>query len=277
MAEKSIPPKSIPDEVNDYSETVNALLGFAALVVYDRDERRPDTEFGFGRKMTTSSQNRVGPLSEVTPDLVVQKSLQFGIVVEAKKSLPQDRSRWGRHVERLRKYDDNLKGWWTQDEIMSQYGTVMLIHQSRGRAFIRFLEDIRNEDADAVGSATSVVEFNRSDETTTFYFYRLEFGEINDDEINVKLDEGASAPIEEIRRSFPNIQYYDAKPPTVLLLTHLWTDMFPSFLEEAEYDEKFKAHKILVSLEEVTSELQAAYGSGALYQDGRSTVFISHW
>ena len=44
-------------------------------------------------------------------------------------------------------------------------------------------------------------------------------------------------------------------------------------LEKAEYDEKSNVFKLPVSIEEVTRELQKAYGSGTLEQDKRSVEF----
>lgn len=77
--------------VEDYQQTVKALLAFAALVVHDGSEERPDAQFGLGRRMSCSENNPVVPADEeTTPDLVAQKSERFGVVVEAKKSLSRE-------------------------------------------------------------------------------------------------------------------------------------------------------------------------------------------
>ncbi|MEK6303015.1 MAG: hypothetical protein AABO41_20070 [Acidobacteriota bacterium] len=78
--------KTLLNEVVDYEQTVSALLAFAALVVHDGNSLRQDAEFGFGRRMTRVRDD--GRETDVTPDLVAQKSLSYGIVAEAKKSLP---------------------------------------------------------------------------------------------------------------------------------------------------------------------------------------------
>ncbi|MCK4820554.1 hypothetical protein KA005_32615 [bacterium] len=265
--------REILESSNDYLQTVHSILAFGAFVVHDGISRRPNARFGFGRRMHTSPDNLQTPSSEITPDLVAQKSKQYGIVAEAKKSLDKNRSNWTQHVERLRKYDDDLGGWWTGDEKITNFNAVMLIHQSRGRLFRDFLESCKNEDPNSVGPNTCVVEFNESPELDPFYFFRLEFGDIQDTELKKNLYEGTQVPLVSVQMSFGNIKYYDAEPPMVNLLTDLWTDSFPSRLDDAEFDEQRRSKIIRVKISDVTEELQRGYGSQALYVDDRSGEF----
>lgn len=275
MSEPSERVQRALDEVNDYQQTVKALLAFAAFAVHDGTQQRPGAAFGFGRRMTASAQNRVSPDQEVTPDLVAQKSGDYGIVAEGKKSLPRDQTRWERYVEQLLKYDDELTGWWTQDGTIPQADTVMLVHQSRSRVFCRFLEQKQSEDPHCVGEHSSVVEFNSSDETASYYFFRLEHGTIRDEELAARLQDGIPIPLDKVLQSFPNLKYYDSKPPLAFILKELWMETFPAMLEGAEYDEKYAATKVAASVEEVTEELQKAHGSDTLSKDSRSVEFPS--
>ena len=261
------------DRANDYEQTVNAILSFAAFVVHDAKSRRPHSEFGIGRRMTTSSESSISPNRQITPDLVAQKSQEYGIVAEAKKTLDQNQSNWISHVRQLRKYDDKLEGWWTEDDKITHSDTIMLIHQSRGRPFARFLQHQKEIDPDSVGPNTCVVEFIHSGETVAYYFFRLELGSIHDAELGRRLEDGVNIPLDGVRMSFPNIQYYDAEPPMPFLLFRLWTDVFPAMLEDGEYDEKTRSTKIQVFVSDVTDELQKAFGSKALKQDNRSGEF----
>jgi len=273
MTDKNERWKTIRNEVEDYEQTVKALLAFGAFVIHDGELQRPDSEFGFGRRMTTSLDNIVHPSGSVKPDLVAQKSSRYGIVAEAKTSLTRDQSRWSDHLAQLRKYDDELTGWWTQDEKIAHSDAVMLIHQSRGRQFVRFLQERKEDDPGAVGPHTSVVEFNRSDQAATYYFFRIEEGSILDTELSNKIETGIQIPLDDVLKSFPLIHYYDSPPPVVLLLMDLWTEVFPSLITEGEYNEKTGSWKIPVFISNVTEELQRAYGSGLLKQDSRSSEF----
>ena len=261
------------DKINDYEQSVNAILSFAAFVVYDGKIQRSESEFGIGRRMTTSSDNPIAPNSNITPDLVVQKSLEYGCIVEAKKALDKNQANWVTHLEQLRKYDDGLQGWWTVDGKIPHYDAVMLIHQSRGRPFVNFLKNQKEVNPDMVGPNSCVVEFNHSGETVAYYFLRLEFGKINDNELGESLENGINIPLDSVRMSFPNIQFYDDKPPLPWLLSILWTDIFPSKMEDGYYDEKTKTIKTRTTVAETTDELQKAFGSKALKQDSRAGEF----
>jgi hypothetical protein len=273
MATKEDQFKLFKDKINDYEQTVNAILSFAAFIVHDGESSRPGSEFGIGRRMTTSCDNHISPNAEITPDLIAQKSEEYGIVAEVKKGLDRNDSNWISHVKQLRKYDDELEGWWTKNQKISHSDSVMLIHQSRSRPFSRFLSKQKELDLDSVGGNTCIVDFIHSGERIAYYFFRLEFGTITDKELGRRLEDGVNIPLDEVRMSFPNIQYYDVKPPMPLLLSRLWSDVFPSMLEYGDYDEKTRSTKIQVSVPIVTDELQKAFGSKALKQDQRSGEF----
>jgi len=264
------------NEVENYKQTVKALLAFSAFVVHDGHEQRSGANFGFGRRMTTSEDNERTPSNSVTPDLVAQKSMDYGIAAEVKKSLPQNQERWDRCLHQMLKYDDDLTGWWTSDGKIPIADAVLLLHHSRSRPFCRFLQETQSKDPKSVGKNTSVVEFGSSEETASYYFFRLEHGVIRDDELLHKLNNGIQIPMGKILESFPNVLFYDSPPPVAFLLTHLWMDMFPSMINDAEYDEKYKAIRFPVSVRKVTDELQQAYGSATLSNDQRSVEFPAH-
>jgi len=276
MSEASEQLQQARDEVENYIQTVKALLAFSAFVIHDGHEQRPGAEFGFGRRMITSKKNKVTPSNTVTPDLVAQKSDGYGITAEAKKSLPQDQTRWGRYLQQLLKYDDNLTGWWTPGEKIPRSDAVLILHHSRSRAFCRLLEQIQSVEPESIGQNTSVVEFSSSNESKPYYFFRLEHGSISDDELLQTLDNGIQVPLDGVLATFPNVRYYDSRPPVAFLLTELWMGVFPAMLDGADYDEKLKATKIPTSVRDVTDELQKAYGSASLKQDERSVEFPAY-
>jgi hypothetical protein len=123
-----------------------------------------------------------------------------------------------------------------------------------------------------IGSRTSVIEFNHSTESVPFVFFRREFGAITNAELGPRLDEGVPIPLHKLV-TLPKSQYYDAKPPMLVLLVNLWSEYFPSLASEVAYDEAAKARRITVSAKAATSELQKAYGSGALKKDERASEF----
>lgn len=271
MAETDERWKSLWNDVEDYEQTVNALLAFAALLVHDGTSRRAGSEFGFGRRMTRP----IGAVSDVTPDLVAQKSLDYGVAAEAKKSLSRDRSHWEQEVAQVREYAGGLVGWWTQDETIRAYDTVLLIHIARGRPFAKLLRSDEQREGGAAGVAFKVVEFSQMTEAQVNFFFRSEEGTLSDPELGQRLDDGVPVPLDSVLQSFPTVKYYDSPPPVVLLIRDLWMNVFPSMLSDGEYDEGLKATKIKASVSKVTDELQLASGSKAkaLSRDSRSAEF----
>jgi hypothetical protein len=254
------------DETVNYEQTVKALIAFTALVVHDGRNRRPNSEFGFGRRMSPANY------PDQTPDLVAQKSASYGVVVEAKKSLTRDETRWKRHVEQAAKYRQPLDGWFTTDGRIGAHDVVILVHQSRSRTFARFV-DKQVRDGLMIEPDVALVEFNQTEETASYYFFRLERGSISDGELSASLESGTQVPLSAVLKSFPNVRYYDAPAPYPLLLTHLWTDFFADLAAGVDYDEKTRARPIRVSVAKITDELQKAFGSAALRRDGRSVQF----
>jgi hypothetical protein len=222
--------------------------------------------------MATSTSNLVQPSVEVTPDLVVQRGTGYGIAVEAKKSLPADQQRWRSVAEQLRKYDDDLTGWWTESRRITS-DAVLLIDQARSRAFKTFLEVLEESEPALVGPHSAMVEFSRSDYANPFLFFRLEWGAIREATVADKLANGVNVSVDAVKRSLPAVKFCDARPPVELLLQILWTDVFLNRSIPLERDEKLRAKVIDVEVDELAEILQQAFGSGALFQDDRSVKF----
>jgi hypothetical protein len=267
MTEKNDLSKRHFNETVDYEQTVRALIAFTALVVHDGQERRSGSEFGFGRRMSSASVE-----ADVTPDLVAQKSATYGVVAEAKKSLGMDQTHWIKCIEQAAKYARPLTGWFTSSGLIDAHDSVVLIHQSRSRALAQYVDTLVAENK-MVEPNIALVEFNQTEETASYYFFRLERGTISDGELGESLQLGKQVPLAGVLKSFPNVRYYDSPAPVPLLLTHLWTDFFPILAVEAEWDEKTRSRRLRVSVTKVTEELQLAYGSTALHQDDRSVRF----
>lgn len=249
------------------------IQGYAQIMVRKGMTKLPGARFGIARRMRTSPENPISPNMDVTPDVVAQRSDQYGIVAEVKVSLPKDRARWRETVDQLRKYDDDLVGWWTKSERIPNWNAVLLVDQARSREFIDLLCELGKIEPQSVGSRTVVIEFGRSDHAQSFLFLRSEHGRVIDAELSSKLKYGCNVPLQEVIQSCGSIRFYDARPPLILLLNMLWTDYFPSILKYDEYDDVKREHVLHISADTVAGELQRAYGSGALGHDGRSVEF----
>jgi hypothetical protein len=147
------------------------------------------------------------------------------------------------------------------------------MHRSRCRQFIRYLEDVETEDRQLPAERTAVVEFVRSSQVNTFYSFSLEWGQIRDPGLAPLLrDATAEIPLQRVIDEFAAIQFYDACPPLPMLLEIVWGELFGR-VAEVRYDERSRTWPVAVALDEMTEELQRAYGSRALHRDGRSCEF----
>jgi hypothetical protein len=223
--------------------------------------------------MTTSKTNAIAPSADVTPDLVAQKSGTYGLVAEMKRTLPTGESKWEQTIRQLRKYDDTLVGWWSSDGSLPMTDTTILVHYSRSRAFVTYIQEYIKTNPEALSDRTSVIEVIRSVERAHYFSFRLEHGKISDPDLAARLTNSVQIPIQKVLVSFPNIKYYDGEPPLPLLLADLWTDFLALRAADVAYDDNLKARAIDVDVLALANEMQKAYGSRALELDERSVEF----
>lgn len=271
-------------ETDLYESTVHALLTFAAYVTHDGQSRRDEAFFGFGRRMdrevmateddedVVDSEEREIQWEEVTPDLVAQKSEDYGILAEAKGGMAQGDGVWEQYIERLEKYDGRIVGWWTETEDIGTSDALLLIHRSRSRQLVNFLEDRVDAGEFALSENTAVVEFVRSDQVDTFYSFRREWGQITDPGLAPQLEQSVEVPLNKVIDEFAAIQFYDSRPPLPMLLEVLWGEFFGR-VGDLEFDEESRTWPLVITVQEITDELQKAYGSQALDRDERSCEF----
>ena len=166
--------QALREAVDNYEGTVLSLLAFVNEVLWDRRARRriPDARVSFGRRMTTSAKNRVMKSTAVTPDAVIQPTPSYGIVTEAKTCLPRqlDSPEGVERLQKLRdqvvKYDDDLKGWFTDTEGLDVHDIALLVDMSR---CVDVAEDLKAHRKDmALQRKGCVVATERSGETKAY-------------------------------------------------------------------------------------------------------------
>lgn len=273
MSQAARSSQALKNEANDYNQSVLALLAFSALIVHDGAGRYPDSHFGFGRRMTTSTPDPVSQNSDITPDLVAQRSGLYGVIAEVKKSLPADEQRWISVAEQVRKYDDNLEGWWTDTGKIATWNSILLLYYKRSVKFVKWLKREIERNPDVFGPASAVVEFVYGPEAAEWMSFRLMYGEVAQPRLHDELEETTSVPLDKVLISFPNVDFYDAKPPVRYTASIMWSKVFPTMVYDQERDEKTKSFHIEVCPKDIANEMQLAFGSGSMATDGRSVTF----
>lgn len=249
--------------IENYRTTIQAIQIFIGFITWDNQnkEKLPDTNESIGRRMDTSSKNRINQLITITPDIAIQRNSELGYVVEAKKSLPRNTKYWRRIVEQLEKYDDDLYGWWTEDECIKNSCIVLLIEISRSADFKNYLLNLIQSENLKFVKPLSIVEFTRSPNFKQYIFIRKLWGEIEDQDLSEILESGKKIPIEEVLASFGEKKFYDSQPITEYIMEILWQVIFTERKSETEYDNEFKAWVFEINLDELTNDLQNLYGS----------------
>lgn len=247
--------KEIRNEINDYEQTIHAIVGFMNFFLFDpgRKERRNDVIAFQGRRFSPSPGKSINEKGErvdyVTPDIGILLPSKSGVIGEVKKSFPLDQKHWFKTFEQLMKYDDDLIGWPTGDEKIDSHDIVLILHQSRGERVSEFYETHKEKEIE-IKRPFSIVEFNRSDEVKSNYFFRKKLGDLSENEVDRQLKYGVQVPMEVFIGIYSTIKLYDDKPPLPYLLELIWTHVVLERARESEqYIKLRKNQKMEVDLE----------------------------
>ena len=260
--------KELKERNNHYEGTINTLLCFISLTTWGGGQRNENTFYSFGRRMTTSGSNPVSPNQEITPDAVIQVLDDQGFVVEAKITLPMDETYWEKILEQLRKYDDDLVGWWTENSHINRRNAILLIHMARGADFNRFMASQIEKGLYPSNNNVVGIEFVLSRELKEYILFRTRWGidKIYDQILADKLLRGVPVPLEEVKVSYANIKFYDCRPEPEYLLSTIWQDILTHLAREVDFNKRLNCYPINISIQSLTRELQKSFGSKALQQ-----------
>lgn len=265
------------DEINkscgNYLDTVHALLCFISLVCW---ERTPEPYFSFGRRMHTSPQNRIKKEEEVTPDAVIQLTNNLGLIIETKVSLPENASFWRKEADQIIKYDDNLKGWWTTDEYITDYNVVVLIEITKSLKFKSYLLELQANGEITLGDVICGISFVRTQRLTEQIYFQPLWGRTKDSVLSSKLENGMPIPLEKVKVSYGNIKFYDHEPDVEHLVVVMWNDVFITKKDPSNFDPETKRHLISVEVNALAHELQRSFGCIAIRRTPADTQHEQH-
>jgi hypothetical protein len=210
--------------------------------------------------MDTSPDNRIAPATQVTPDLVIQSSQDLGYVTEAKYSLPADKDHWRDCAKQLLKYDDDLKGWWTTNELIDDHCIVLLLEYARTVAFIEYFKNWCAQNKESISKNLAIVEFTKSDNASPYLGLTLRHGNIETAELRSRLKYSVKVPTEDVVGTYSVRKFYDSPPVVEFTMSVIWMDILTPEVETVEFDKKLHGHPIRVKLDALTRELQKCFG-----------------
>lgn len=251
------------EDSDNYLNTVLAGLAFINVFRWNDAERRfyPEVQFGIGRRMSTSPDNRISPSTDVTPDLVLQRGMA-GIIGEITYSLSTDDTRWREKLEQIVKYDDELTGWWSDTQKVEMHDIAFIVPQSRA---VR-VADILQADAEQKNGTiklkrrTAIVGFNRTSGAKEFMTLMKMSGDLSDGSLSERLRHSINVPTEILIIHYGDRKFFDFEPPMAYLLQIMWDLLFPTYLSEFPMTEGQRETPITVAVNRVAEDMRNNYG-----------------
>jgi hypothetical protein len=254
---KRLSAKIIKYEAEYYRTTIVALSIFSDLL----KQGNPLAQSSFGRKMTTSENNNISKNNDQTPDLVVQVSESEGYVCEAKATMSKNDNGWIDHVQQLQRYDDDLMGWWTTDQKLKNVSnTILLVDYEKSIKFRNLVVNKIAKEELVFKNPVGFVGFAQQSSPVESLVFSLDWGNIYNRKIHTELSERKRVPLEDYIATQDRKKFSDTQPPVEYVMEVLWTHLFNEMSINVEYGIKIKSWPIPVNINDLTKELQRAYG-----------------
>jgi hypothetical protein len=263
----------LQEDCDNYINSVLATLAFINELRWDEGKRalNPDTKYCVGRRMTTSATNEVNPSADVTPDLVVQGDEVGGIVGEVTYKLTSVEQFWEDKIKQMKKYDDDLVGWWSENEHIVNHDLSLLVSASRSVLVSDLLQSKQNADPPLnFARNVSIIGFERvSGALQEMISLKKESGVLSNERVSEKLRRSVRVNLQTLLMVYKDKQFVDFEPPQPLLLQIMWEKLFSYYASEGHsFDELGRVIQIELTVSQVTKDLQRFYGFES--QDDRS-------
>lgn len=256
------------NEIDDYEQTIHAIIGFINFYRWDAATKKmkPETYVFQGMRLHPSAEHGATGDARgarvLTPDIVIYRESQHGVVAEVKKSFPENRQYWIQDFNQLMAYDDDLTGWPSKNGRVDSHDIVLLTHQSRAVPVKHFQEEKSSKIS--FKHPFVIVEFNRSDESQPFFFFRKVSGTLTDHDIDSRLSEGVSVPMSVFAKIYSTVKFYDTEPPVPYMQALIWTHVvlpaaFAQHAEKAGALRKNQKLEISLTVSEIASQLCEAF------------------
>lgn len=254
--------------IDDYADTVHAIIGFVNLyLIDDTYQQRPEVKGFQGRRLTPLSLEQEPIESKVdhyvTPDLGVVIEGKKGILGEVQKNFPKDDTERGMQVfGQLRGYDQDLIGWPVASKKVESHEIVLLVHLTTSVLAKDFYEQKLQKKGIAFKHPFSIVEFSRFEQMQEFFLFRAVLGKPTEIGGEEKLKFGVPVPMRVFLHEYAKIKLYDAQPPVPYLADLIWTHIVTSIASENpsfEHLRKNQKIEVTLAIDDVVDELNEGF------------------
>lgn len=257
--------QGIKDRNESYLSTIYALHGFILAVKRTATSREDNIHSSIGRRM-----HFVGGKSKhdfCTPDLVIQLDQTEGIIGEAKLLICQNNEdKWNNYLKQAKKYDNDLVGWWTTDELIERPNLVWITELTFSSKIGEYFQEKIDTGEIHFKHPFAVIEFSKHQKAREFLFLRTRIGVIPGS-LSQVFKNGIEIPLETLIFENQEKKFYDAKPMDVeYVMDILWQNIFAQEAltnndGKSRYDDKEKVWRIPIQLDALTLNVQKLYGA----------------
>lgn len=247
--------KEIAVTEDDYNDTIHAIIGFTNLYLLDDTFKpRPHVKGFQGRHLTPLPAGRhLKKTTErhVTPDLGIVINDNKGILGEVHKNFPKvDVERKKKEFVQLKNYDQDLIGWPVTSEKVNSHEIVLLVHLTTSAYAKEFYQEQLSVAGIVFDRPFSIVEFGRTEQAQTFFFFKTVLGEPLEIDEEKKLKYGVAVPMRVFVREYAKTKLYDAQPPLTYLTQLIWEHIVVQIASKnPKFEHLHKNQKIEVTLE----------------------------
>jgi hypothetical protein len=242
-------------DVDDYTDTIHAIIGFVNLYLLDDKtfQPRPQVKGFQGRHLSPlpTEEQTGGPGVEkyVSPDLGIVIEDSRGILGEVKKNFPKEVERAQKEFVQLKGYDLNLTGWPTVSERVESHEVVLLVHLTTSAYAKEFYEEHLPQTGIVFERPFSIVEFGRQEQVQHYFFLKTVLGQLTEIGGEKKLKYGVSVPMRVLLHEYAKTLLYDARPPLPYLAEIIWRHVCtPIASENPKFEHLRENQKIEVAL-----------------------------
>jgi hypothetical protein len=177
---------------------------------------------------------------EITPDVVIQRRGNEGTIAEVKHTFPpaDDGSRRDLIFGQLKKYDVELRGWWTPSGIVERHDLVLLTHQSHVIDAVDHLTtSLAGKEIGTFERKVAIVGYVRMEQRELYFSLKKEFGSLLDERFSDKLRHSIQIAVRHLVLE-RQVKFCDGAPPMPYLLQLLWEQIFPALAAGISRDKK---------------------------------------
>lgn len=250
--------KSLKNEIDDYEMTIGVVKVFGHEMIWDskKKETTRGSIFWSGRRMTTSATNKISPEKTITPDIVIKINNEIGTVAEVKQGLPKDHNRWEKNFKQLIKYDDNLQGWFADNNDSLNHDVVLLVPDHLSVKVEEYLEEKRKNAELTFERNFAAIAYYRTTRSQEFISLRKFFGNLSNTTKDEELRLVKQVPVNTIFAIY-NFFFIDQKPPLPYIMNAVW-EQIANYIDIDKVAGNSKDITMKFSLQQIVRDLKSS-------------------